>query len=360
MNASQEDFINRINKTLCTKTAEGNDAAQINTQKPSAETLRLAKIHNMELLMGIRDEKYYKKLNQTFRMDANVARVREILNNAEIPFIMLKGAIIRPLYPEAWMRTSCDIDVLVKETDVARGMQAFSEAGAKVEDEPKLHDVQIQLDDTSVELHFSVEYSDDETLANAWSYASPKSKSEYEFSDAFFYYHIIAHMAKHFINGATGVRSILDLRYIKRDHTLIEGSRLERFATYCETLSDKWFGGITCDALPSMDTFEQMILCGGLIVDGRQRSEISSVKRGNAKTFFSRIFVPYADLAARYPSLKRKKWALPFYQVKRWLDLLAPNRKNRLKSRLNELNSIANMTHERKEKISKLLDEIKL
>ena len=34
----------------------------------------------------------------------------DALEKAQIPFIPLKGSVIRKYYPEAWMRTSCDID----------------------------------------------------------------------------------------------------------------------------------------------------------------------------------------------------------------------------------------------------------
>ena len=35
------------------------------------------------------------------------------LNRESIAYIPLKGSVIKDLYPESWMRTSCDIDILV-------------------------------------------------------------------------------------------------------------------------------------------------------------------------------------------------------------------------------------------------------
>ena len=43
-------------------------------------------------------------------------QICETLNEANIPFIPLKGSVIRSLYPEPWMRTSCDIDIFVDES----------------------------------------------------------------------------------------------------------------------------------------------------------------------------------------------------------------------------------------------------
>ena len=42
------------------------------------------------------------------------------LEKAQIPFVPLKGSVIRKYYPEAWMRTSSDIDVLVHKEDVEK------------------------------------------------------------------------------------------------------------------------------------------------------------------------------------------------------------------------------------------------
>ena len=37
-----------------------------------------------------------------------------VLEKAKIPFMPLKGSVLRDSYPEAWMRTSSDMDILVK------------------------------------------------------------------------------------------------------------------------------------------------------------------------------------------------------------------------------------------------------
>lgn len=41
-------------------------------------------------------------------------QICSVLEQAQIPFLPLKGSILRDYYPEAWMRTSCDIDILVR------------------------------------------------------------------------------------------------------------------------------------------------------------------------------------------------------------------------------------------------------
>ena len=63
----------------------------------------------------------YENLNYEF------GRICEILEETRIPFIPLKGAVIRQYYPEPWMRTSCDIDILVHEEDLERAVKILKE-----------------------------------------------------------------------------------------------------------------------------------------------------------------------------------------------------------------------------------------
>ena len=47
--------------------------------------------------------------NQNYDLE----QVRALLEREGIRFLPLKGAVIRSMYPESWMRTGCDIDILV-------------------------------------------------------------------------------------------------------------------------------------------------------------------------------------------------------------------------------------------------------
>lgn len=41
--------------------------------------------------------------------------VCKVLEDGEIPYIPLKGTVLWEYYPASWMRTSCDMDILVHE-----------------------------------------------------------------------------------------------------------------------------------------------------------------------------------------------------------------------------------------------------
>ena len=56
------------------------------------------------------------------------AEVYSHFEEAHIPFLPLKGAVLRQYYPEAWMRTSCDIDILVQKEHFERADAILCEA----------------------------------------------------------------------------------------------------------------------------------------------------------------------------------------------------------------------------------------
>ena len=64
------------------------------------------------------DEQIFTAVYRYENINYELERLKETLEEAEIPFILLKGSVIRKYYPEPWMRTSCDIDILVKKEDL--------------------------------------------------------------------------------------------------------------------------------------------------------------------------------------------------------------------------------------------------
>ena len=63
----------------------------------------------------------YERINYDYR------EICRTLEDAGIEFLPLKGAIIRELYPQPWMRTSCDIDILVHEESLDAAIAVLCE-----------------------------------------------------------------------------------------------------------------------------------------------------------------------------------------------------------------------------------------
>ena len=89
------------------------------------------------------------------------SRVCELLAKAEIPFIALKGSVLRKYYPHPWMRTSCDIDILVRKEDHTRAKEVIVKELSYEERETSMHDVTLfSQGGVCRELHFDLLESD--------------------------------------------------------------------------------------------------------------------------------------------------------------------------------------------------------
>lgn len=272
----------------------------------------------------------YEKINY------ELGRLRKVLNETEIPFIPLKGSVLRRYYPEPWMRTSCDIDVLVNESDLERAASVLTSAMGYKVDSKGSHDVGMFSDGgVHLELHYSliedkIVGSVADILRSAWKNASPVSDtSEYVFGDDMFFFYHTAHMAKHFINGGCGIRPFIDIWVLnhrvsfdreKRDALLAEGGLLT-FAKQAEALSEAWFGnGEHTDITRRMQDY---LLKGGVYGTTANRVSVQQIRKGGKLRYaFSRIWLPYDVLKFHYPSLEGKQWLLPIFEVRRWFKLI--------------------------------------
>ena len=283
-----------------------------------------------------------------------------VLEETKIPFIPLKGSVLRAYYPEPWMRTSCDIDVLVQVQDLDRAVDALKQklqyqGGSKSD-----HDVLLQSPGgTTLELHYDTiqeRYANNtsrDVLAGIWEDARPVTEGSCHriLSDPMFYFYHIAHMAKHFEVGGCGVRSFLDIWILNhkvehqksaRDALLRDGGLLP-FAQAMEKLSEVWFSGAPMDEWSQR--INDYILRAGLYGDADNRAALGQAKSGSKLRylFTQRIFLPYDYLKAEYPILERQKWLTPVYQVVRWFCVL---RRGEIGRRVRELQTNAGVTRD--------------
>ncbi len=299
------------------------------------------------------------------QMTTELKKMSDLLEQHNIPHILLKGAVIRKYYPEPWLRTSCDIDILIKKEDLQSVSDLF--VGELNYSNPKKssHDWSFfSKNNVHIEIHYELIESDDDRqnharhkwsskfLENVWetSVLVPEKTSEYKMTEEMFYYYHIVHMAKHFENGGCGVRTILDLWILNHiakydDLTvskMLEQSGLTKFESAVKTLSEVWFLPKEGDVFTQM--LEGYILTGGIYGTLGNRVAIHHNKQGGKlKYVLSRIFIPYQFLVMRYPILKKHKWLLPVCHVRRWFYLTF---KGRIKHSINEMKINKNLTTE--------------
>ncbi|MBQ9759917.1 MAG: nucleotidyltransferase family protein [Clostridia bacterium] len=273
------------------------------------------------------------------RLNYQLEAVSAALEEAKIPFLPLKGSVIRTLYPEPWMRTSCDIDVLVHEEDLERAIKLLTDKLEYKNEGRGSHDVSLRsAEGVHVELHYSL-LEDDRAnnakafLENVWSYAYPAEGKHCQMllRDEFFYFYHVAHMAKHIEIGGCGIRPFLDLwlldRQVEHDeekrNALLEGAKLLTFAEASRALAKRWMTEQELDCEDVTKELERYILGGGVYGTTENRVAVQQKKRGGKVGYIlSRIFLPYNQLSLQYPILKKHKWLTPFYSIRRWVTLL--------------------------------------
>ena len=282
-------------------------------------------------------------------------KVCGVLEKAQIPYIPLKGAVIKNLYPQPWMRTGCDIDILVHEEDVENAANEITQnLGYKQTGRGK-HDISIlSSENIYIELHFSLLEEDAspemaKVLSKAWEHAKPVGDGcMYELDDAMFYFYHIAHMAKHFIKGGCGIRPFLDLWLMDKSKNydiseakaLLKKGKLTKFAENALRLSRVWFSGEKHDEITLL--MQEFIFNGGCF--GSDETKMLSAQQksgGRIKYVLSRIFVPYDDLKGQYPIIKKYRFLTPFCEICRLFSLLFGKRKNFRKAYVGKLMSVS-------------------
>lgn len=303
-------------------------------------------------------EQVYKAQMSYVRQKQALKKCTDIFQQEEIPFILLKGAVLRSYYAKPWLRVSADIDILVSKEHYARAISLLKNRQGFAQANTTPHDTAFRLSEgTLVEIHHILIESGrigraEKQLDDVWKTASLLSGSEYEMSDEMFYYYHLAHMAKHIERGGCGIRPFIDLWLLHHKlpnnperEKLLQSGGLLRFAEAATRLSEYWFGDIQPD--DDLLLFEKFILEGGVFGSKDNEVKIKSANlHGKAGYMLYKIWMPYPYLCCQYPSLKGKKALQPIYEVRRWLRIIL---KGNVSYGTDELKRVARLSEGMKE-----------
>ena len=284
---------------------------------------------------------YYEKLNFTYQM------LCEALEDGQIAFLPLKGAVMRQYYPQPWMRTSCDIDILVHENDISRAETILTSALGFKESGRTTHDISFYSSDgIHVELHYELIESKragkaGQVLERIWEHAAPVQDGSYRhrLDDAMFYFYHIAHMAKHFESGGFGIRMFLDLCLLMEPmknsrsqiEVLLRESGLLAFDKVACEICRVWFSGQ--EHTINSRKLESFILDGGTF-GTRENIDITGKRRhgGTAGYLLSKVFLPYKTLKKLYPVIEKWPILAPICAVHRVYPYVLGRKRTRLQA----------------------------
>lgn len=297
-------------------------------------------------------------------------KIKDVFINSKVDFIPLKGLTIHNFYPKDFVRTSCDIDILVKEEQLEKAQKILAEdLGFIATRGINYRDFAFKAQgNVKVELHFSLKEGVecvDQVLERAWDFATSVNQTcEYGLTNEFMLFYQLAHSSYHFVGGGCGIKPIIDLYVLEKNlelnkqilNDLLSKGKLTKFYDVLSNLKDAWLNGKELDK--ANEKVANFIVSGGAYGSRENSILIENVKTGSKiKYFFSRMFLPYRKLKLVYPVLQKHKWLYPLYQVVRWFSFLFGSRKQTGRA---EIAVLTGANKQELEKAKDLLEQVGL
>lgn len=277
------------------------------------------------------------KYNQAILNDASQQYYLDMITSAfadnNIDYLVMKGMVIKKLYPSADLRQCADIDIYIGPDNAEKARVLMEELGFKCESFGDLAPTDnYKIDKFSyIELHRTLipsEYKWSTECRKITDRLICKGNHEYVMSDEDFYIFMICHIAKHMRFGGIGIRAVLDVWIYMRNYTNLDWDFIDSIMEKCELsgfhkclkrLVGYWFEDKEADdvTLKLADYVSTSGWNGNM--DQRTSSQInniagttSSKTYARLKWYFKALFMDKRVMEAQYPALKKHSFLLPF------------------------------------------------
>lgn len=295
-------------------------------------------------------------------------QICKILDDVCVPYIPLKGAVIRKLYPNESMRQSCDIDILIREDDIRIAIDALVKNGFNLKSK-NYHDVSLfSPNNVHLELHFSIKENIkrlDAVLETAWEYASSIEGTRFGFSREFFMFYTYSHLTYHFLSGGCGIHPLMDIWIIKHKmrityndaEELLKKAGIYQFAKEVANLVDIIFSN--AEKNDFSDIMLDYIFTGGLYGQQKNRVAIDKSRTNNNTAIYliKRIFAPYQIMSAHFQILKKVPLLMPIFWIVRIIRAVFCGK---MIDAFSEYKTVANFTDEQLREVKKLCKHLGL
>lgn len=284
---------------------------------------------------------------QGYYLDEIIKRFEE----EKIRFVSMKGAYLKTLYPESYMRTSSDLDIFVDDENTDKVHDIMTELGFiterfshQIQDDSYCKDKIIHI-----EIHrklISNKCPWDEKCQDIINRIVPKHAGSYEYvmTTEDFYLHMIGHMAKHMKYSGFGIRMLIDVWvYLNRFQNEIDRNILDERLKSCGLdtfekeivkLVDYWFNDKKAD--------EQTIKLGRYVLESgifgnleqytatemaENIGKSANKKMSVIKKMTRDLFLPYKNMCLIYPILSKYPMLLVFFWIYRAMNIVLFKRK---------------------------------
>lgn len=365
-------------------------APEIETEEVWENIYRLSQFHKIQSLIFHAVQKLpkeqrppesiLKKIQQAGSLEiardtVQKAAQMELLTafeKAGIAVLPLKGFLIKQFYPDTSMRMMADLDILFPVEKEKETEGVLTALGYVCEHKDSHHSVYMRHPFMNIEMHYNMIGNDsllDAYYDNIWERLElePGMSYIYRLKWEDFYIFMIAHLAKHFQGGGSGIRSVIDVqqflnkmeekldwKYINEELRKIE---LTQFEQHMRNLTAIWFGGEKeTEFYAQLREFIQSSGIYGTLKNlGVQRAVRAGRKgwKGKMQMWLNVIFLPYKEMKMQYPYLLKCPVLLPIAWIQRFFRTIFLRRK-KAKRILSSMNAERDVVKAHQELFEKL------
>lgn len=303
--------------------------------------IALKKLGYTDEQLGEFKEDYKLNVLREARFELGGQQIFDAFEKAEIPFLTLKGAILKYYYPNPALRTFTDIDIYVgKEID--RAEQELFKLGYEKTGFDEHNDVgYTKKPSLHIELHKDL-FPDDYDFEGYFDepYQNTELKGGYKYYHVYktddFFIHVLCHLYKHFTFGGCGLRQYLDIYVMTQKMKLnmdyirseLKSFGMDGFLDTTLKLNRFFFDGKKPD--DELIEIAEFVFNNSTFGNADNRLVLDYDKGhgekrtlwGNIKYFMERWGLNYSQMKLKYKVLKYLPFLLPFCWIYRLITAL--------------------------------------
>ena len=303
------------------------------------------KVDIKEEYLKVLEQYYFSNVQKHVLFDKERKELFEFCTNNRIPYLPLKGIILKHYYPDPYTREFADNDIWFAKDKDELIKKFFVDRGYEVELYRKSnHDVYLKKPCLNFEMHRYLfgETGDNEKIVNYFSkhfkvrVIAPLAFELYFMLDDFYVYYT-AHSYKHFHIAGCGIRTLIDFylflkkneenellnfKYINKQ---LEKMDLVDFSNQISTLALKVFD----EKELSNEEMETLLFIASSGTYGTLENRVNKgvKEKGKTKYLMSRIFPPYRYYKSAYPWAYKVPILIPIAWLCRFFRILFKNPK---------------------------------
>lgn len=317
-----------------------------------------------ELIKQSVSKDYSRQIIKDTNQNVELEKILEAFERSKIKTLVVKGIVMKEIYPQNYMRPMCDMDILVHEENFKQAREIMKTLGFDELEDSEHHVVFGKQEFVFVELHRKLTIGDavDHNYFNhqIWDLAQLYQNYEniYKMTNEDAYLFCMSHLIRHFTFTGIEIKDVLDVYllnekykdsfdYEKINQKLKEFGN-EKFEENIRKIAYKWFGTAENE---DFDEVEEFILKGA-----SQENHIYyhiGEKKGKLKYVVRLLFPEYKVIKERYHILKKVPILLPFaWGVRIVTDVFS--KKASLKERMDTVKFIGESKQEEVDKIQQI------